>query len=40
MLASLAAVVSAKVKIDVLHDPEFDFRPVKTFAATRMAPVK
>jgi hypothetical protein len=33
MLASLAAVVvSAKVKIDVLHDPEFDFRPLKTFA--------
>jgi Domain of unknown function (DUF4136) len=26
------AALSAKVKIDVLHDPEFDFRPMKTFA--------
>lgn len=32
VLASAAAVVSAKVKIDVMHDPEFDFRPVRTFA--------
>lgn len=32
ILASAAIVVSAKVKIDVLHDSEFDFRPVKTFA--------
>jgi len=32
MMASVAVVLSAKVKIDVLHDPEFDFRPVKTFA--------
>jgi Domain of unknown function (DUF4136) len=32
VLASAAVVVSAKVKIDVMHDPEFDFRPVRTFA--------
>ncbi len=31
ILASVA-VVSAKVKVDVMHDPEFDFRPVRTFA--------
>jgi hypothetical protein len=32
-IAVVAAVsLSAKVKIDVMHDPQFDFRTVKTFA--------
>jgi len=31
-LVCTAVVLSAKVRIDVLHDPEFDFRPLKTFA--------
>jgi hypothetical protein len=29
---AVSVVLSAKVKVDVLHDPEFDFRPMKTFA--------
>jgi Domain of unknown function (DUF4136) len=32
MVAVSAVVLSAKVKVDVMHDPEFDFRPAKTFA--------
>jgi hypothetical protein len=29
---AVSVVLSAKVKVAVLHDPEFDFRPMKTFA--------
>lgn len=32
LLLGAATAVSAKVKIDVMHDPDFDFRPVRTFA--------
>lgn len=32
ILAFATVAVSAKVKVDVLHDPEFDFRPIKTYA--------
>jgi hypothetical protein len=32
VLASVTVVVSAKVKVDVMHDPQIDFRPMKTFA--------
>jgi hypothetical protein len=31
-LIGTAVMVSAKVKVDVMHDPQFDFRTVKTFA--------